>query len=288
MDLRRIVLLGHSGFVGSHLVTHLRRHRPDLELVALSVNDLDLTRTEAIERLSALFAADVGVVMTAGVKRQWGDTLEAFSRNLSMAQNLCRALAARPVGRFVFFSSAAVYGEANHNEAINENTAVCLASYYGVAKFASEGLLQQTLRRGLVMLRPPLIYGPGDTSNSYGPAGFVQAALNSAPITLWGDGEEKREFIYVGDVAELTTRLLFNDFDGPLNIASGRQYTFREAADLAARHACGKVAITFRPRSKIKVDHGFSNGLLADLFPDFKFHSLEDGIRRTLEAELRK
>jgi len=288
MDLRRIVLLGHSGFVGSHLVTHLRRHHPELELVTLSVDDLDLTRTEAVERLSALFEADVGVVMTAGVKRQWGDSLEAFSRNLGMAQNICQALAARPVGRFVFFSSAAVYGETNHNEAIDENTTVCPASYYGVAKFASECILQQTLRRGLVALRPPLIYGPGDISKSYGPAGFVHAARHSDPITLWGDGDEKREFIYVGDVTELTTRLLFNDFEGPLNIASGRQYTFREAADFVVRHARARVAITSRPRSKVKVDHGFRNDRLAGLFPDFKFHSLEDGIRRTLEAELRK
>jgi len=83
----------------------------------------------------------------------------------------------------------------------------------------------------------------------------------------------------------LTTRLLFNDFEGPLNIASGRQYTFRQAADFVVRHADGGVAIKSRPRSKIKVDQGFRNGRLARLFPDFKFHSLEEGTRRTLEAE---
>ena len=288
MDLRRIVLLGHSGFIGHHLMTHLHQRRPDLELVALSVDELDLTGTEAVERLSAMFEPQVGVVMTAGVKRQWGDTLEAFSRNLSMAQNVCRALAAHPVGRFVFFSSAAVYGESNHNEAIDEDTAISPASYYGVAKFASECLLEQTLQRGLVALRPPLIYGPGDTSKSYGPAGFVHAALRGEPITLWGDGEEKREFIYVGDVVELTTGLLFNNFEGRLNIASGRQSTFREAADVAARYSPGRIGITSRPRSKTKVDHGFRNIRLARLFPDFKFHSLEDGMRRTLEAESSK
>src|SRR5579863_8358322 len=285
MDLRRIVLLGHSGFVGRHLVAHVRRHRPSLELVTLSVDDLDLTRTQAVEQLSELFEPEVGVVMTAGVKRQWGDTLEAFSRNLSMVQNVCKALAAHPVARFLFFSSAAVYGEANHNEAMDEDTAVRPTSYYGVAKFASECLLRQTLPVGLVALRPPLIYGVGDTSKSYGPAGFVHAAMHGDPITLWGDGEEKREFIYVDDVAELTTRLLLNDFEGPLNIASGRQYTFRQAADFAVQHACGRVTIECRPRSKPKVDQGFRNDRLAPLFPDFEFHSLEDGMRRTLQAE---
>jgi UDP-glucose 4-epimerase len=287
MDLRRIVLLGHSGFVGRHLAAHLSRRHPALELIALSVGELDLTRAESVERLTALFTADagVGVVMTAGIKRQWGDSLEAFSGNLDMAANVCRALAARPVSRFLFFSSAAVYGESNHNQAIDEDTAISPSSYYGIAKFASERLLRQSLRRGLVALRPPLIYGPGDSSKSYGPAGFIRAALDGEPIALWGDGEEKREFIYVGDVAELSARLLFSDFEGPLNVASGRQYTFRGAAEIAARLVCGSAAIASRPRSKAKVDHGFHNYRLAGLFPDFRFHSLEDGMRRTLEAE---
>jgi UDP-glucose 4-epimerase len=186
------------------------------------------------------------------------------------------------VRRFVFFSSAAVYGEEHHDEQITEDTPVRPTSYYGAAKFASECVFRKMLASGFVAVRPPLIYGPGDTSQSYGPAGFVYAATHGEPITLWGEGDEKREFIFVDDVVALVVRLVFHDYTGVLNVASGRACTFREAADIVCRHT--PTTITSRPRSKPKVDHGFRNAQVTRLFPDFKFHSLQDGIQKTLQV----
>jgi UDP-glucose 4-epimerase len=285
MDLRRIVLLGNTGFIGSHLEAAFRSQYPDLELAAFSITDLDLTQPQNAQRLAGVFDENTAVVMTAGVKRQWGDTLDAFSQNVSMAVNVARVLHGHPVRRFVFFSSAAVYGEENHDEQITEDTLVRPTSYYGAAKFASECVFRKTLPTGFVAMRPPLIYGPGDTSRSYGPAGFVYAVAHGEPITLWGEGDEKREFIFVEDVVSLAARLVVSGFSGVINIASGRQSTFREAAEIVVRLAPATVAIHSRPRSKTKVDHGFRTERLAGLFPDFKFHTLEDGIRRTLQAE---
>ena len=286
MDLRRIVLLGHSGFIGTRLETRFRQRHPDLELACFSIEDLDLTQPHAAETLADCFDSQTAVVMTAGVKRQWGDTLDAFSQNVSMAVNVARLLQAHPVRRFLFYSSAAVYGEEHHDERITEVTPVRPTSYYGIAKFASECVLHKALAAGFVAIRPPLIYGPGDASKSYGPAGFVHAAAQGEPIALWGEGDEKREFIFVEDVVELTERLVFHNYDGVLNIVSGRSCTFRQAADIVCRFA--PTTITSRPRSKPKVDHGFCNEQLTRSFPDFKFHNLEEGIRKTFQAELGK
>ncbi|HUI07369.1 MAG TPA: NAD(P)-dependent oxidoreductase [Verrucomicrobiae bacterium] len=286
MDLRRIILLGHNGFIGSRLEAAFRRQYPRLELAGFSFPGLDLAQPRAAESLAELFDPQTAVVMTAGVKRQWGDTLDAFSQNMNMAVNVARLLPSHPVRRFVFFSSAAVYGEERHDEQITEDTPVRPTSYYGTAKFASECVLRKALPTGFVAIRPPLVYGPGDTSKSYGPAGFVYAAARGEPITLWGEGDEKREFIFVDDVVELTVRLVFHDHDGVLNIVSGRPCTFRQAADIVCR--CAPTTIISRPRSRPKVDHGFRNRQLTRLFPDFNFHSLEDGIGKTVRAELRK
>lgn len=289
MDLRRIVLLGSSGFIGSHLEACFRRRFPDLELVCYSIDNLDLTQSGAASVLADVFDPQTAVVMTAGVKRQWGDTLDAFSQNVSMATNVARLLQSHPVRRFVFFSSAAVYGEENGNERITEETPVLPTSYYGIAKFASECLLRKALaphpHSSFVALRPPLIYGPGDTSRSYGPAGFVHAALHGEPIIVWGEGDEKREFIFIEDIAEIVVRLVGHEYDGVLNAASGRPCTFKQALEIVLRDAADKLTITSRPRTKPKVDHGFRNERLVRLFPDFQFRSLEDGIRQTLEAE---
>jgi len=122
--------------------------------------------------------------------------------------------------------------------------------------------------RGCVALRPALIYGPGDTSKSYGPAGFA----HEETVTLWGEGDERREFVFVLDVAEIVARLVTSNYTGPLNVVTGKARTFREAAAIAG------AKITTKPRSKPKVDHGFDNRRLTGLFPDFRFRSLEEGM----------
>jgi UDP-glucose 4-epimerase len=272
MDLRRIVLLGNKGFIGSHLEAGLRQL--GLEYVNCDLPDVDLTKSAD----NLPFDEHTAVVMTAGVKRQWGDTLDAFQQNVAMAVNVARALEKRSVSRFIFFSSAAVYGEENHNEHITEDTLIRPTSLYGAAKFASECVFSKTLPTGFVAVRPPLIYGPGDASKSYGPAGFVHAAKNRELVTLWGEGDEKREFVFVADMVQIVARLVSHDFTGVLNIATGQAHTFREAAELAG------ATIATRPRSKPKVDHGFDNRRLTKLFPDFTFQSLAEGIHETLSA----
>jgi len=268
----RIVLLGNNGFIGAHL-------EPELQGLGLEYAGYDLPEVDLAKSADdVLFDPRTVVVMTAGVKRQWGDTLDAFQQNIAMAVNVARAIEARPPLRLIFFSSAAVYGEENHNEQITEDTPVCPTSLYGAAKFAAECVFRKVLPNGFVAIRPPLIYGPGDTSKSYGPAGFAHAAKTAATVTLWGNGEEKREFVFVADVVGIVVRLVTSDFSGVLNIASGEAHTFREAAELVG------ATITSRPRSKPMVDHGFDNRRLTSLFPDFIFHTLAEGIRETMSA----
>jgi UDP-glucose 4-epimerase len=266
---KRIVLLGNRGFIGSHLEQALRPLAK--EFIGFHVATLDLVASA--DALKEYFDTETAVVMTAGVKRQWGDSLEAFGQNVAMALNVARVLEKHPVRQFIYFSSAAVYGEANHDLHICEETPVRPTSYYGAAKFASECAL-----RGCLALRPPLIYGPGDTSRSYGPTGFAWAAKQGEPVTLWGEGEEQREFIYVGDVVRLVVQLLCHPVTGPLNVASGRTYSFAEAAAIAGART------QFKPRTKPKVDHGFRNTYLTKLFPEFKFSGLHEGIRETMSA----
>jgi UDP-glucose 4-epimerase len=253
--MKRIVLLGNKGFIGRHLEARLRQLG---QYEGYDLPEVDLTKSCDIP-----LDAETVVVMTAGVKRQWGDTIDAFQQNITMAANVARAIEKQPVARMIFFSSAAVYGEQHENLHINEETPVRPTSLYGAAKFASECVL-----RGSVAMRPALIYGPGDTSKSYGPAGFAHAET----VTLWGKGDEKREFVFVLDVAEIVARLVMCDYTGPLNIVTGKARTFREAAEIAG------AKILSKPRSKPKVDHGFDNRQLTALFPDFRFRSLEDGM----------
>jgi UDP-glucose 4-epimerase len=280
----RIVLLGHTGYIGSRLAAAFAAAAPGLPVVGRSAPSLDLTRSESSRALEDLLDPDCALVICAAIKKQLGDTPEIFEQNLAMVLNVCRAASVRPVRRVVFFSSASVYGEDVQHGVIDESTAVQPTSFYGIGKFAAERLLLrmagQHPQASLLILRPALVYGPREPAYYYGPSGFLAKTLAGAPITLWGGGEELREFLFVDDVVALTVRLTFSLVAGVLNIVSGTSYTYTQALAAAARLTGRDPAVTSRPRTKDKVDHRYDASRLLRACPGFTFTPMEDGLRR--------
>lgn len=283
----RIVVLGHTGFIGRHVVRELRNRFPNNRINGLATKEVDLTKKAQVKLLSQHFTEDTAVIMLAGVKRQLGDNLGTFHRNLSIAMNVATQLETLPVKRFVFFSSAAVYGEERSHNRIDEKTPVSPTSYYGAAKYASECLFREAAKRNgitsLLTIRPPLIYGPGDRSNSYGPCSFLKAAIRGEPVLLWGDGSERRDFVYVEDVAQITCILALGENEGTVNLATGQSVSFFEVIEQVNSAIGKKITVAHRPRTKPQVDHVFDNSLLRKLLPDYSFTPLEVGIRKMLQ-----
>jgi len=280
----RIVLLGHTGYIGSRLASAFQAAAPDIPLVGRSAPTLDLTAPDAAGALEDLLDADAALVVCSAIKKQLGDTAEIFQKNTAIVLNVCAALAARPVRRVVFFSSASVYGEDVQHGVITEATAVQPTSFYGIGKFAAERLLARTAAQlrdtSLLMVRPALVYGPNEPAYYYGPSGFLRKALDGLPITLWGDGTELREFLFIDDVVALTVRLTFGDATGVLNVVSGTSYTYVQALDEIARLTGAAPALQMRARTKDKVDHRFDATRLRHTCPGLAFTPLAEGVRR--------
>jgi UDP-glucose 4-epimerase len=281
----RIVLLGHTGYIGSRLAKAFAEIDPRIPVVGRSLHDLDLTHADSAPELESLLDPDAAVVILAAIKKQLGDNHEVFSQNLAITHTICRAVAARPVRRVVFFSSAAVYGEDVQHGIISETTAVQPTSLYGIGKFTAERLLLRTMEQhrghgtAPLVLRPALVYGPDEPAYYYGPSGFLRKAIAREPITLWGDGTELREFLFVDDVVALTSRLTFGDTTGILNIVSGTSYTYAQALDAVAALTGVRPIVTSRSRTKDKVDHRFDAAAILVACPGFRFTSMQDGLR---------
>lgn len=282
----RLLVVGHSGFIGRHLIRALARIMPDAEVVGASAPEYDLTKAGCVSALATHVDPRTTVVFLAGLKRQVGDSLETFDANIAIASNFCRCLLKRTACRVIYVSSAAVYGEEHHDLAITEETAIRPTSLYGAGKFASECMITKTLQgikgSSLTILRPPLVYGPGDATESYGPSGFLSAAVSDKPVYLWGDGTERREFLFVGDLATLIAQLATTRHHGILNAASGTSHSYSDVLRLIGCAVGRHIETMARPRSKPKVDHAFDNAALRRLFPDFPFTPLEVGIRAML------
>jgi UDP-glucose 4-epimerase len=281
-----ILIHGHSGYIGSRVAAALAGG--GVPVVGRSIPPLDLTRDDSVGALTELLDPNGAVVVCAAIKKQLGDTPEIFARNQAMTLNVGKALAAKPVRRVVYFSSASVYGEDVPHPIISETTTPQPTSFYGIGKFASERLILKMAGQAgasIVIVRPALVYGPHEPGYYYGPSGFLRSALAEQPITLWGDGEERREFIYIDDLVELTRRLALGAQTGLVNIASGTSYTFARALASIEALIGRRPAVNSRPRSKDKVDHHFDNTKLREWFPEFRFTDLHTGLARTKLAE---
>jgi len=289
---KKVVILGHTGLIGRHLFDYFRDKHPDLEVIGRSFPPTDLTKPSVAAEVSELFNLETTVILLSAIKRQFGDSLDSFTQNLNITTNLCRVLESKPVRLLIYFSSAAVYGEDVNNLEISENTPVCPTSFYGMMKFISERLLWKTFEQNdkcfLIVVRPPTIYGPGDEGDTYGPVKFVNADVNNDDVTLWGDGNELREFVYIDDIVRIIHHLAFSNFEGVLNLASGRSYSFLDVLKTVESVSEKSLQINSRQRTKAKVDNAFINNRLIKEVGNIEFTSIADGIKALLNSRISK
>jgi nucleoside-diphosphate-sugar epimerase len=236
--------------------------------------DLDLTSDRADEKLTGLLRPGETLVFVsakAPVKNA-----EMLVANLRMAQAVLGACGRVPPGHLVYVSSDAVY--ADEPRPLSESTPAAPGSLHGVMHLARE-LMLQTLGIPLAVVRPTLIYGEGDPHNGYGPNQFLRLAREKKPIVLFGEGEERRDHVQIGDVGEIIARVVVHGSTGVVNAVSGRVMSFREIADMVA--AKFGVPVQTRPRTG-PMPHGgfrpFDAGVAIRAFPGWEPQLLADWI----------
>jgi len=280
--IKKIIILGNKGFIGKNLERYFHDNHADIEVIGKDLPEIDLTKRDDVTAMSEVFDQETAVILLAAIKRQFGDTQEAFDQNLKITSNLCPLLKENPVGKFVFFSSSAVYGEDIHNTNITEETPVCPTSYYGMAKYISERLFCKALGKNadsLLVFRPATIYGPGDKGGTYGPVKFTEAVISNEDITLWGDGSELREFLFIDDVVDILGRLIFTSLSGVINIVSGVSYSFCDVLNNLKSITGRQLTVNSRLRSKTQADNVFLNSKLLDEIGPYKFTDLAKGMQ---------
>jgi nucleoside-diphosphate-sugar epimerase len=154
------------------------------------------------------------------------------------------------------------------------------SSLHGAMHLAREIMLRATLKLPLAILRPTLIYGAKDPHNGYGPNRFRRLAAKGETITLFGEGEEKRDHVHVDDVAALVGAVLQHRSTGALNIATGRSASFREVAEMIAALSSRSVEIRGTPRQNPITHRHFDITDCLKAFPEFHYISLRDGLAR--------
>jgi UDP-glucose 4-epimerase len=270
----RVVILGAGGFVGGAIGARLTADK--IPVLALTRNELDLLKPEASATLRRLLGAGDSVVFVSALAPTRNNAM--LIDNLRMAEAVCAALAAQSVAHLVYISSDAVYSDDAHP--VTERSCQQPSSLHGVMHLAREIMLRTTLKLPLAILRPTLIYGAKDPHNGYGPNRLRRHAAKGEAITLFGEGEEKRDHVHIDDVATLVSAALQHRSTGTLNIATGHSASFREIAEMIVALSGRSVEIRGTPRQNLITHRHFDITDCLKAFPEFHYIPLRDGLAR--------
>jgi UDP-glucose 4-epimerase len=279
---RKITLLGNTGFVGRAVGGHLAAQGHEVR--GFSSAALDLTRPESGAALAASAPADATIVLVAAITPDRGGHVEPFAANVAMATTVARHVERHGAGRVVFVSSDAVYGD---RDEVSESSPVELYNAYAVAKFASERILAcVAAARAIPMLvvRPTIVFGPGDTHGQYGPNRFVKTIVREQSVTLFGEGEEQRDHIFIDDLVEVLSALVAGEHTGVLNVATGESRSFGSVVDTLQRIAPFEFKVIRAKRVRPVTHRHFDVQHLLAAVPGLVFRPFEESLRAAFRA----
>jgi UDP-glucose 4-epimerase len=252
----KVVVTGGAGFIGSHVCDRLlekghevhalddlssgRRENldPRVRLHVLDIRSREAAQLLLDQKPQALFH----LAAQMDVRRSVADPSFDADVNLRGFLNLLEAAVKAGTRRVIFSSTGgAIYGEQEVFPAA-ESHPQRPCSPYGVSKAAGELYLNYyRMQYGLsyAALRYANVYGP--RQNPHGEAGvvaiFCDRMLAGKPCTIFGDGRQTRDFVYVEDVARMNLAALESDFIGAVNVGTGLETDVNELYDQLAKAA---------------------------------------------------
>jgi nucleoside-diphosphate-sugar epimerase len=277
----RTVVIGAGGFVGGAIANRLKARRADI--LPLTRREVDLLAAGAAQKLAELLRPGDAVVAAAALAPCKDTTM--LIDNMMMTKAMLTAIVKVAVSHVVNISSDAVYPD--EPVPLTEKVPAAPTTLHGVMHLAREIAFTSEIKAPLAILRPSLLYGANDPHNGYGPNRFRRQANAGETITLFGEGEERRDHVLIDDLAEIAMRVLAHRSTGYLNVATGTVHSFRSVAEKAIDLAGSKSAIANYPRSGPMPHNGyrpFDIAATRSAFPDFFYTPLYEGMGKAQRA----
>ena len=264
MKGKKVIVTGGLGFIGSHLVEALVEEN-DVTVI----DNLSTGKLENIEHLDAcpeVVEGDVAALNLAeifdggdyvfheaalpSVQRSIDEPLMSNHSNATGTLKVLIAAKESGIQKVVYASSSSVYGDTVE---LPKREDMCLApkSPYAVTKAAGEfycTVFQEVYGLRTVSLRYFNVFGPRqDHRSGYAAVipKFIAALLNNSPPTVYGDGEQSRDFTFVRHVVEANVRACESTATGIFNIACGRSATLNELIALLAKITGSDIEPTY-------------------------------------------
>ena len=304
--MSRVLVTGGGGFIGSNLVRGLLERGDEVRVLDnfatgrrenLAGLDVHVVEGElrSYERVhNAVRGVEVVFHLGAlgSVPRSVQDPLTSSAVNIEGTMNVLLAARDEDVRRVVYSSSSSVYGT-RRDLPVTEDTPPDPISPYGVAKLAAERYCVSFTRVyesfETVVLRYFNVFGPRQSRLSQYAAViplFVDAITRGEPVTIFGDGEQSRDFTYVENVVDATVRAAeVPEANGRmLNVSAGKPATVNELAESLGRILGRDVLRQHAAERPGDIRHSWADITAAREVLGYEPRvELDDGLRRTVE-----
>jgi UDP-glucose 4-epimerase len=264
-DAMHVLITGGAGFIGSHTTDQLlaagarvrvldnfssgKRENlpshPDLEVIAGDIRD-PAAVAGALAGVTHVLHLAAQVSVQASVE----SPAESASVNIAGFLNVLDGVRRAGIRRFVYASSAAVYGIPARLP-LDESAPSLPISPYGLEKAINDqyaALFLELYGVPTLGLRYFNVFGPRqDPASPYSGviSIFTRRLRGNLPLTVYGDGQQTRDFVYVGDVARANVLALGSPATGPCNVATGQTITLLQLIDALAGVAGTRPAVQF-------------------------------------------
>ena len=274
-----VLVTGGAGFIGSNLVdallakghsvrilddmstgkrSNLPMDNPKLELIEGDVADAAL-----VTRVMAGCSAVVHLAAVASVQASVDDPVRTHQSNFVGTLNVCEGMREAGIKRVIFASSAAVYGNNGEGESIVEDTPKAPLTPYASDKLSSEYYLDFYRRQhGFepAIFRFFNVFGPRqDPSSPYSGviSIFSERAVKGLPITIFGDGEQTRDFIYVGDLVQILVQAVEarQVEEGAVNVGLNKSTTLKQMLEALSEVVGQLPPISYAPARSGDIRH---------------------------------
>ncbi len=266
--MKRILVTGGAGFLGSHLCEHLLKQGADVvctdNFFSGSKDNIrhlfyhpyfELIRHDVIHPLFVEVDQIYHLACPASPIHYQHNAIKTVKTNVMGTINML-GLAKRTKARILLASSSEVYGDAKVHPQKEEYwgnvNPIGVRSCYDEGKRVAETLMMDYSRQNNVDIKIARIF------NTYGPrmavddgrviSNFIVQALQGRDLTVYGDGKQTRSFCYVSDlIAALVKLMNTENFKGPVNLGNAEEFTVLELAQMIIRLAGGPSKIVFKP-----------------------------------------
>jgi len=303
--VRKAVVTGGAGFIGSHLAGELAKcgyqviilddlstgKRGNIEPILTQGNvqfiEGSITNLSLVNKLFQNVDFIFHLAAIPSVPRSIENPLVSHNVNITGTLNVLMAARDNKVGKVVYASSSATYGD-TPTLPKREDMLSNPQSPYAVTKLAGEyycRVFQEVYGLPTVCLRYFNVYGPRqDPNSSYAAVipRFIQRALKGDALEIFGDGEQTRDFTFVKDVVEANILTAESDATGVFNIGTGKRVSINELARLLTKLTGKDIKpIHGEPRTG-DIKHSLADISRAKQFGYNPKYNLEKGLREAI------